>query len=96
MQNQFESLRHLFTLHFRSSLVRKQSVQLLTLLLQCNPFDASLCVETLNERLTEEKAKLTQLTPKDDAEETAKKWVETEKALEAFLKKENDDDSDKV
>ena len=81
---------------FRSSLVRKQSVQLLTQLLQCNPFDASLCVDTLNERLTEEKAKLTQLTPKDGAEETAKKWVETEKALEAFLKKEETDDKDKV
>jgi hypothetical protein len=36
-------------------------VQLLTQLLQCNPFDASLGFDILNERLTQEKEKLAQL-----------------------------------
>ena len=76
--------------------MRKQAVQLLTQLLQCNPFDASLCVDVLKERHTEESAKLITLMPKDDAEERAKKWIETEKALHIFLKTDKDTDTDKV
>jgi hypothetical protein len=82
--------------HCRSSIVRKQSVQLLTMLLQCNPYDASLCVDVLKERLAEESEKLIPLMPKDDAEERAKKWVENEKAFEVYLKEDMENDDDKV
>ena len=79
------------TFIFRTSTVRKQAVQLLTQLLQCNPFDASLCVDVLKERHTEESAKLVTLMPKDDAVERAKKWLDTEKALNVFLKSDKAD-----
>ena len=84
------------SLNYRSSIVRKQSVQLLTMLLQCNPYDASLCVDVLKERLAEESEKLIPLMPKDDAEERAKKWVETEKVFEVYLKQDMENDDDKV
>lgn len=68
----------------------------MTQLLQCNPFDASLCVSELKHRLEEEKEKLTQLMPKDDAEERAKKWKETASALHEFMKREDEDELEKV
>jgi len=70
------------------------------MLLQCNPYDASLCVDVLKERLAEESEKLIPLMPKDDAEERAKKWVEkwveNEKAFEVYLKEDMENDDDKV
>ena len=76
--------------------MRKQAVQLLTQLLQCNPFDASLGVNDLKQRLGEEKAKLVELMPKDDAEELPKKWGEAAKAYQQFVDSEEKDENDKV
>ncbi|XP_059092288.1 condensin complex subunit 1-like isoform X2 [Tigriopus californicus] len=55
-------------LHDKSSNVRKQAVQLLTALLQCNPYRASMPVEELKEELEKETSKLRQLTgePEED------------------------------
>ena len=39
----------------RSSNVRKQAVQLLTILLQCNPYNSSLPVEDIKEQVKMEK-----------------------------------------
>jgi len=68
----------------------------LTHLLQCNPFDASLCVSDIKQRLEEEKVKLAELMPKDDAEERTQKWNETVKAFREFLESEQKDENDKV
>ncbi len=46
--------------------------------------------------MAEESEKLIPLMPKDDAEERAKKWVETEKAFEVYLKEDLENDDDKV
>ena len=76
----------------RSSNVRKQSVQLLTLLLQCNPFNSTLDVEEIREQYEKQKATLEEMLPKDKSEEEAKKiaeekanqWSKIEKKLDSF------------
>ena len=76
----------------RSSNVRKQSVQLLTLLLQCNPFNSTLDVEEIREQYEKQKATLEEMLPKDKSEEEAKKiaeekakqWSKIEKELDSF------------
>ena len=73
----------------RSSNVRKQAVQLLTHLLQNNPYNSSLPAEEIREQYEKEKATLDELLPKDMdaeeaqkvAEEKAKQWSEIEKEL---------------
>ena len=72
--------------------MRKQAVQLLTALLQCNPYNASLDVEQIREQYEKEKATLNEMLPKDKseeeaqkvAEEKAKQWAIIEKELESF------------
>ena len=81
-----------FFFFFRSSNVRKQAVQLLTALLQCNPYNASLDVEQIREQYVKEKSTLNEMLPKDKSEEEAKKlaeekakqWAIIEKDLETF------------
>lgn len=83
----------------RSSNVRKQAIQLLTALLQFNPFNATLPVEELKEQFDIEKKKLEGMKPPDKAEEEAKKlrqWIDIEKGLTEFINEmeentENDD-----
>lgn len=69
----------------RSSNVRKQAVQLLTMLLQCNPYNSALPVEEFRERYEQEKAILEKMLPKDNSEEEAKKkakqWQNIEEKL---------------
>lgn len=83
----------------RSSMVRKQAIQLLTALLQFNPFNATLPVEELKEQYELEKNKLESMKPPDKAEEEAKKlqqWIDIEKGLTEYISHlqqniENDD-----
>ena len=78
----------------RSSNVRKQAVQLLTHLLQNNPYNSSLPAEEIREQYEKEKAALDELLPKDMdaeeaqkvAEEKAKQWAEIEKELKVRKK----------
>jgi condensin complex subunit 1 len=86
----------------RSSNVRKQSVQLLTLLLQCNPYNSSLPVEEIREKFEKEKATLTEMLPKDDKEdaekvaaEKMKQWTAIEAELSEF-EAENDASEDNL
>ena len=68
----------------RSSNVRKQAIQLLTALLEFNPFNATLPVEELKEQYEQEKQKLDGMKPPDKAAEEAEKlkqWIEIEKGL---------------
>jgi len=60
-------------------------------LLQRNPFDASLCVEDLKNKLSEEEEKLNLLIPKDEAHLTMEKWMEVEKAAKKYLKNFSED-----
>ena len=67
-------------------------MQLLTLLLQCNPFNSTLDVEEIREQYEKQKATLEEMLPKDKSEEEAKKiaeekakqWSKIEKELEDF------------
>merc|ERR1712223_292510 len=76
----------------RSSNVRKQAVQLLTLLLQCNPYNSSLPVEDIKEQYGKEKATLDEMLPENKteadcqkaAEEKAAQWAAIEKELKEF------------
>ena len=72
----------------RASTVRKQAIQLLTALLQFNPFNATLPVEEIKEQYELEKKKLENMKPPDKAEEEAKKlqqWIDIEKGLTEFI-----------
>lgn len=88
----------------RSSNVRKQAVQLLTMLLQCNPYNSALPVEEFKERYEKEKAALDEMLPKDNSSEEAKKiaeektkqWQKIEEKLEEFDVDEIDQDKDKL
>ena len=64
----------------RSSNVRKQAVQLLTLLLQCNPYNSSLPVEDIKEQYGKEKATLEEMIPKDKTEADRQKVAEEKAA----------------
>jgi len=70
----------------KSSSVRKQSVQLLTTLLECNPFTASMSVEELRLQLEKEAALLKEMEPevKDlgaAREEKEAEWLKIEEEL---------------
>ena len=83
----------------RSSNVRKQAIQLLTALLQFNPFNATLPVEELKEQYELEKKKLDEMNPPDKAAEETQKlkqWIEIEKGLTEHINDEvyNDEDKD--
>ena len=81
----------------RSSNVRKQSIQLLTALLQFNPFNATLPVEELKDQYEQEKQKLDAMKPPDKEKEQAEKlkqWIEIEKELLTHLEKDDTMDKD--
>ena len=89
-------------LHDKSSNVRKQAVQLLTTLLQCNPFAASMQVEELSSQLKQEQEKLAAMLPENEKESIIreKEWIDIEKEvvkeLEDREQAEDDDDDEKV
>ncbi len=58
----------------RSSTVRKQAVQLLTALLQCNPFTASMTVDDLRQQLQKETEELKRLMPDEEEEAERERW----------------------
>ena len=81
----------------RSSNVRKQAIQLLTALLQFNPFNATLPVEELKEQYEVEKQKLDALKPPDKEAEEAQKlqqWIDIEKGLEEHMNNETGEEKD--
>ena len=67
----------------RSSNVRKQAVQLLNGLLQCNPYNAVLPVEELKESYKKELEKLSALKPQPNSEdaERHKAWPAIQKGI---------------
>ncbi len=86
----------------RSSNVRKQAVQLLTFLLQCNPYNSSLPVEDIREQYEKEKVTLQEMLPKDKSEEEKEKiakeqrehWAKIEQQFDEFdEEKLNDPDA---
>lgn len=85
----------------RSSNVRKQAVQLLTFLLQCNPYNSSLPVEEIRQQYEKEKAVLEEMQPKKEeeglkqAEEKAAQWASIEKELQKY-KADNTEEEDKL
>lgn len=83
-------------LHDKSSNVRKQAVQLLTALLQCNPYRASMPVEELKEELEKEAKKLRQLTgetEEDVALKNLQSWEDNQEdvmnAIDEILESSN-------
>ncbi len=77
--------------------MRKQAVQLLTTLLQCNPFSAKISVEELKQELEKEKETLRQLQPQPEAEasDKLKEWEVIEKEVqEDIADKESGSDED--
>ena len=67
----------------RSSNVRKQAVQLLTFLLQCNPYTSNVEVEAIKEQYVKEKATLEEMLPKNNTEADCQKAAE-EKAAQWY------------
>ncbi len=84
----------------RSSNVRKQAVQLLTTLLQCNPFTASMTVEDLKHQLENETETLKKLQPPGEEEELAKmkareeEWERIEEGLKVAKEEEVEEEED--
>ena len=70
----------------KSSNVRKAAVQLLTTLLESNPFAAKLQTEELESKLEEEDQKLKQLNP-EEAADPVEAWGNMEKTVRAGLDK---------
>jgi len=68
----------------KSSNVRKAAVQLLNTLLQSNPFAAKLQTEDLEEKLAEEKVKLSTLEP-EEALDPAEQWENILKQVQGAL-----------
>ena len=64
----------------RSSNVRKQAVQLLTFLLQCNPYTSNVEVEAIKEQYVKEKATLDEMLPKNKTEADCQKAAEEKAA----------------
>ena len=82
----------------KSTNVRKQAIQLLTSLLQFNPFNATLPVEELKEQYDVELKKLEEMQPPDKEQEQAKKlqqWIDIEKELEVYMGDNHSSDNDK-
>ena len=82
----------------KSSNVRKQSVQLLTALLQCNPYTATMPVEEFKEQLKEAEVKLTGMTGRARGKEEKREaeWElfrsgELSKALDAWNENVDED-----
>ena len=68
-------------LHDKSSNVRKQAVQLLTTLLQCNPFTASMPEEELKEELTKAREQLAKMEKESgilSEEQMEQQWADIE------------------
>ena len=81
----------------KSSNVRKQAVQLLTALLQCNPFTTSMPVEEFKSQLEKEKLKLIALTGKNGEEgsrDSEEEWQEMELQLQKFFGKDSNREED--
>ena len=79
----------------RSSNVRKQSVQLLTALLQCNPFTASMSVDDLKEQLKKEKEALDKMMPSEEEEKVKamrmeEEWAKIEEELQEMGEEEEE------
>jgi len=80
---QQESLMKLVVgrLRDKSSIVRRNALQLLTALLKLNPFAAKLPVEDLQTNYEKEKATLETMKPKTGVEEVIKEWAKIEEEL---------------
>ncbi|XP_064610959.1 condensin complex subunit 1-like [Liolophura sinensis] len=84
----------------KSCQVRKQAIQLITTLLQSNPFAAKLPLEELQLSYEKEKSKLEEMMPEpvspspDDTltEQTTSSWKTIATKLENYLKVDNNDD----
>ncbi len=79
----------------RSSNVRKQSVQLLTALLQCNPFTASMSVDDLKGELKKEKEALDKMMPSEEEERVKamrmeEEWAKIEEELQEMGEEEEE------
>ena len=77
----------------KSSNVRKQAVQLLTSLLQCNPFLAAMHVEELREQLKKETKKLEELVEREGGQRREEAWEAFKVVLDEELEKESGEDS---